>query len=335
MQERPLVTITNPADRGRPADVLDADDPAPGNPQRLVVAAGVVLALLAGVSGVDGLRERRAADAEERRLQTILQVELTDRFGSFQTTDFDGGTQEAVLSRALGLRNTGPRPVVVESVAVDGLRLVGGEVEVAPGQEERLLVQHRLPCSPAPAATSASLSVLLGVRTGAGTREQALLLDPEMTAYGEDARRACGIVPPGEAVQLFSEPGGRAVDGVLDVSLRIASFGARTTRLLDLQAGNGRTAELLDDTGRGVALPLEIEPRLPDGGVVEQPFRLRLRVVDCAVVDASDSQPYESGSAFTLSYVVADDSEPEGAGATTTVLYDANPVRDLVADACP
>ena len=329
------MTITNPADPRRPADVLDADDPAPGSPKRLVVAAGVVLALLAGVSGVDELRERRAADAEERRLQAVLQVELTDRFGLLQATDYDGGTQEAVLSRALGLRNTGPRPVVVESVAVDGLRLVGGPVEVAPGQEERLLVQQRLPCSPEPGSTSTGLAVQLGVRTGAGTREQELLLDQEMTAYGEDARRACGIVPPGEAVQLFSEPGGRAVDGVLDVPLRIGSFGARTTRLLDLQAGNGLTAELLDDTGRRVDLPLEIEPRLPNGSMLEQPFRLRLRVVDCTRVDASDSQSYEPGSAFTLSYVVADDTEPEGSGGTTTVLYDANPVRDLVADACP
>ncbi len=335
MQERPLVTISNPADPRRPADVLDADDPAPGNPKRLVVVVGVVLALLAGVSGVDELRERRAADAEERRLQAVLQVQLTDRFGLLQATDFDGRTQEAVLSRALGLRNSGPRPVVVASAAVDGLRLVGGPVEIAPGQEERLLLQQRLPCSPEPGSASTGLAVLFGIRTGAGMQELERLLDEELTAYGEDARRACGLVPPGEAVQLFSEPGGPPVDGVLDVPLSIANFGARTTQLLDLQAGNGLTAELLDDTGGRVSLPLEIGPRLPDGSTVQRPFRLRLRVVDCARVDASDTQSYEFGSAFTLSYVVADDTEPEGAGTTTTVLYDAEPVRDLVADACP
>ncbi len=335
MQERPQVTITNPADPRRPADVLDGDDPAPGSPKRLIVAAVVVLALLAGVSGVDELRDRRAANAEERRLQAVLQVELTDRFGSFQGTDYDGGTQEAVLSRALGLRNTGPRPVVVESVAVDGLRLVGGDVEVAPGREERLLVQQRLPCSPAPVSTSTSLSVLLGVRTGAGLQEQELLLDEEVTASGGDARRACGIVPAGEALQLFFVIGGRVQDGALDVPLRAANYGARDVRLLDVRAGSGLTAELLDDTGHAVPLPLEFAGRGPDGGVPERPLLLRLRVVDCALVDASDMESYQPDSAFSVSYVAADDVEPQGAGAATTVLYDANAVRDLVAEACP
>ena len=309
MQERPQVTITNPA-----------------------VA---VLALLAGLSGADELRERRAADAEERRPQAVLQLKLTDRFGSLQTTDYDSGRQEAVLSRALGIRNTGPRPVVVESVAVGGLRLAGGDVAVAPGREERLLVQQRLPCLPQPGSASNSLSVLLGVRTGAGLQEQELLLGDEVTASGEDARRACGIVPAGEALQLFFVIGGRVQDGALDVPMRAVNYGARDVRLLDVRAGSGLTAEILDGAGPPVPLPLELAGRAPDGSVLERALLLRLRVVDCALVDASDTESYQPDSAFSVSYVAADDVEPKGAGAATTVLYDANAVRDLVAEACP
>ena len=335
MQERPQVRITNPAAPPRPADVLDADDPTPGSPTRLVVAAGVVLALLAVLSGVDELRERRAVDAEERRLQALLEVKLTDRFEAFQGAEFDGSSQEAVLTRSLGLRNTGPRPVVVESAAVDGLRLLGGEVEVAPGGEERLLLEQRLPCSPAPDDTSTSLAVRLGIRTGSGLQELELLLAEQATAYGGQARQACGIVPAVEAVQVFPGPGSRVVDGVLDVPLRIANYGARATRLLEIRGGAGLSSELLDDAGRPVALPLELEPRRPDGGADEQPVRLRLRVTDCGLVDASDTQSYGPGSAFTITYLPADDLEPRGAGSATAAVFEHNQVYDLVAASCP
>ena len=142
-------------------------------------------------------------------------------------------------------------------------------------------------------------------------------------------------MPAGEALQLFFVIGGRVQDGVLDVPLRVVNYGVRDVRLLDVRAGSGLAAELLDDTGHAVPLPLELAGRGPDGSAVERQLLLRLRVVDCALVDASDMESYQPDSAFSVSYVAADDVEPQGAGAATTVLYDANAVRDLVAEACP
>lgn len=335
MQERPQVTITNPADPVRPADVLGSDDPPPGSPKPRGVAVGVVLALLAGVFGVGELRERRAADAEERRLQAVVAVELANTDEAYQATDFDGVAQEAVLRRTLRLRNTGPRPVVVESAEVDGLRLVGGEVEVAPGAEQPLLLEQRVPCAPDLGSTATGLAVRLAVRTGSGLQERELRLREDESAYGEDARWTCGNLTAVESVQLFPETGGNVVDGGLDLPVRLANYGVREARLLDVQGGSGLTAELLDDRRRPLALPLVLNARGADGSVRERPLLLRLRVEDCRLVDASDSQSFEAGSAFSISYLAGDEREPAGDGSVTTTLFDPNPVYDLLAEVCP
>lgn len=313
---------------------MDADDPAPGSPARLFLAgAGGVLVLLAAVAGLDELRERRAAQ-EERRLQAVVQVEATYRFGGHQTGAYDGSRQEAVLSRAIGLRNSGPRPVVVESAVVDGLRLLE-PVEVAPGREERLRLVQRVPCRPDPAVADVRLDLRLGLRTGAGLEQRVLPLAQDVLAYAGEARRVCGLVPAGEAVQLYAVLGAQPVDGALDVPVRVSSSGARPARIVSLRAGSGMSVELLDPQGRRVPLPLEVEPRAPDGTTQGRSYLLRLRVDDCRLVDASDSQSFQPASAFSLSYLPADEREPAGAGTVTTVLVDPEPVRDLLAGACP
>lgn len=59
-------------------------------------------------------------------------------------------------------------PVIVETAEVDGLRLLGDAVELAPDAEQQLLLEHRVPCAPEPGITSTSLALRPGVRTGSG-----------------------------------------------------------------------------------------------------------------------------------------------------------------------
>ena len=77
--------------------------------------------------------------------------------------------------------------------------------------------------------------------------------------------------------------------------------------------------------------------RLYDAIVAATPldYDARIRVADCALVEAADSESFEPGSAWNILYVPADAAEPTGAGESWTSMFDKNPVYDLLAEACP
>jgi hypothetical protein len=132
-----------------------------------VVAGLVLVLLLVLVRGGIEIRERRAAEQEERRLQALVELETTPRFIGQGRRDIDPESRLGVVERAVGVRNNGPRDITVTAASLGDLRLVE-EVVVPAGQDARLLLGWRGACAPRPALLAASDVIELEVRTQAG-----------------------------------------------------------------------------------------------------------------------------------------------------------------------
>jgi hypothetical protein len=268
----PQVTITDPAHRARPADLLEAE------PTRLargwLLAAGALL--VAGAVVVVGLevRERRATAAEERRLEAIVDVSVQAEGGG---SSYDLESRRATLENRLLLLNAGPRDLVVVGASVGEYELVPAEVRVPSGGSAPLLLERSVLCStttPPPVTPSGDLALQLRTRTGSRIVEV-----PFALPVGRDeAARACGFVPLEEAVFLeifgLPRPGGLAFE--------VTTRSVRPVELLALDVGPGLGGELRDPDGSAVALPLAL-PTGSGPSVVGSSLTLQLEVTDCAV----------------------------------------------------
>ena len=333
MEQRPRVTVHDPGAPDGPVDVLG--DEQPRSLRRPLLAAAVVLALLGGTSAVGEVRDRRAAAAQERRLQAVLDLELQLRVEPFLGTSFDAAARAAVLQRPVGLRNTGPRPVTVVSAAVDGLRALHGEQVVPAGGELVLDLQQRVPCSPKPPLERSGGPLQLQVRTGAGLRRVSLPL-PEESRPGEDsARTACGHLPVEQAV-LTTLVQATELDGEVAVEALLENVSVAPVRVLEVRAGSGLSFSLEDDDGLALTLPLPLPPRQPDGRTTSVPVRLVARVTDCAAVRTDVLRSFAEGALDTVTVRAGDDEVPQGlAGGSTSLVEDPTLLLELVARTCP
>lgn len=274
----PRVTVHDPSRAARPLDLLesgDADSPRP-NPltrRRIRLLAGVLLLVALGAAGLE-LRDRRAAAAEERRLAGIVDLSLEPRGAS---TGYDPVTGRATLELQVRLANDGPRDVTVERGGMGSYRLVQRAIRVRPGSFAALTLRKDLTCSPDVPPPAESLRALeLALRTAAGPRQVSLPL----TAYEDDAARACGFYEPAEAVQAFVS-GIDGSDGRLVLALDLFSRSVRALALVGVQAGPGLAVRVSGRGDRDGTLPLTFPIGTPGGGVAV-PLDAQLVVTDCA-----------------------------------------------------
>ena len=209
VQEPARVTIVNPArPEQEPGDVLGDDSP---RSRHRLYAVLVLIALLIGWRGVDTALERRAAAAQERRLQAVVDLQLIVRgVGSENRSPADIATVE----RQLGFRNVGPRPVEVLSASVGSLTFEGSS-SVEPGRDLALSLGRSLSCAQRPADEPVDQTVQVSVRRADGTEvKRRLPLPPD--AFVSDPgllRRVCGYLEPFDAGMVVGSGTVRLDDG--------------------------------------------------------------------------------------------------------------------------
>jgi hypothetical protein len=317
----PEVTVRDPSRPARPADVLvsgeDEPRPSPFTPRRLR-AAGALLAVAAAAVGVVELRERRAAAAEERRLDRVLELAVEPRGSG---SSYDPATGAAELDLQLSLRNTGPRDVVVERGAVGEYVLVQDVVQVSAGGDAPLLLRRTVVCSPTSPPQAAPLDVLrLDLRTAAGPRQLELPLVQGLVR--DEAARACGFVPLEEAVDV------RLLDLVrqresVQLSLDLSSRSLEPVALAAVDAGPGLRAELTLVENGSTDLPLALPPDRRDGTRRGTSMEVRVTVVDCALARTARPQ---------VELQVVDEAQRV---AQVSFDYDPAFLGTLLSDACP
>lgn len=321
MQERPQVTITDPARPEAAVDVLDSGpEPAPLLTRRRVVGALTAAAVLAGVSGLVELRERRALAAEERRLASEVSLSLPAGGSSGSSTiDSSGGAMQAQLL----VHNDGPRDVEVVGARVAGFTLLQG-VPLPAGQTRQLTLGQPVRCEdgePGPLGLDQPLQ--LDVRTGAGTTTTTdlPLLEPP---FGEsDAARLCGYVPLVEAV-FIANLQSQQQDGLLRIDVEIGNASRFPVEVVRLLVGPGLEGSLLAaDGAAAVRLPTTLPPS-PAGGFTTVPYEVEVRVVDCALAQGQPS------SLFGL-----DVRDADGVTAETVFGYDPELLAELLDASCP
>lgn len=324
----PVVSVRDPRRPERPADVLVAgDDKPPLDPavrRRRLRIGGAALLVGALVVGGAELRERRAATAEERRLDAIVRVTAEPQGDS---ASYDPTSRVARLESHVLLRNGGPRDLLVVGATLGGYELVQPEVRVPAGRDATLLLQRSVGCSstePAPAAADAPL--VLELRTGSGPRAAEVALPFDVSA----AARACGFMPVEEAVR-FSLVGWEQGGTVLELDLEVSSESVRPVDLVAVQAGPGLDAVLTSGPGGAPrALPIRLPQRT--GSLIEvRRMAVQLRVTDCAVA-AGVGVSGGDGAGPQLSLQVRDAAGDE---ATIGSLYPPVLLGGLLAETCP
>lgn len=324
------MTVRDPRRPAAPADVVGDDSPR--STRRPLLAAALALLLLAGASGAAELRERRAAEARERQLQDVVDLELTARFTGEVLRRSSGDRAE--VERAVGVRNTGPRPLRLTAATLGMLRL-SDEVVLAPGQEDRLLLVQQVDCRREPALLPEASVLQLEVRTAGGARRSVELpLTPEDPGPQPDqARRACGYLEVYEAARLELEP--LSLDGDrLTVRAVAVNAGRSVVTLEQLRPGDGLALDVLGADGAPLALPVEVAAAGPSGEPFQLPLVLSLRVSSCDRVQAGDLMSFEPGSAGALTSVFSTEQDRTLEGGGTSLLPDLPSLTELLEASC-
>lgn len=340
MQEPPRVTITDPS-RPDPGPVDELDEERPRS-RRGLYAVLAVLVLLAAARGVDTVRDRRAAAAEERRLSAVVELELTMR-SSGGREQRDRATDTATVERTVSLRNSGPRPVAVLGATVGPLVFAGSAV-VQPGREVELALQHEVNCSTRPQPTDPVTTMVVELRTAGGelVEREVPLLEELFLSDPDQLRRACGYLAPQEAASVFPDGSTQLVDDAVLVDLFFGNGGRDPVELQRVGGGAGMRAELVDAAGRAVPLPLLLPPDSALGSVAGEELlpgvQLRLTVVDCdaVILFDPDSDVFDIDSAGGLSTLFGVPGQPADPMDTGfTVLEARQVVLDLLERSCP
>ena len=291
------MTITDPSrPELRPADELDAEQP---RSRRGLYAAVVALLLLAGLRVGDAVRDRRATAQEEQRLASAVELEVTDRFAGGSSSSLPGDRATVVVD--VGLRNAGPRDLVVLSAAYGPLSQ-SGERALAAGRELPFALTTDLDCSEPPPLLRPRPLVLL-VRTSGGDEVPRELPAPQLSVDDRALLRACRYLETYEAASAFPVDSFLA-DDALVLDLEVSNAGRAPLQLTAVGVGTGLSAELLADDGSPLPLPLD----LPAGaGPEPRPVSVRalVRVEDCSAVRrTSDPDLMEGGDAaiFTTDF---------------------------------
>lgn len=312
---RPPVTVHDPA--AAPAgDVLDSGPPLVSR-RATVVGAALVLAVALVAGGLE-LRERRAAEAQERRLDAAVELSLLDETAASSSASPGGGSLQVQLE----VRNDGPRPVGLSGAAWAGYALLR-PVDLPAGSSRTIALQQEVDCGPGrPALLAVEEDVQLQVRTAATTRTVALPL-PAPVVRPTEAQRVCGFVPLEEALLVTTERQARVGE---ELVLRLDLFvdGGSPVELLSLDTGPGLAAALRTGGGaEAVALPTLLRPAL--GTFVATTYEAVLTVVDCAAAGAPDASV-----GLTLRT-----GDREGGTAELGLGYEPSLLVDLVSASCP
>ena len=270
------MTVSDPA---RPADLLVSGDeeprPSPFTRRRLQAVAALALVGALAAGAVE-LRERRAAAAEQRRLDRVLDLRVEPEG---DLSSYDEGSGVATLDLQLRLHNDGPRDLVVERGTAGSYVLVQTAVEVTAGGEAPLQLRREVTCTPTAPPPRVSLPALsLELRTAAGPRQVALPLDEDL--LGDEAARVCGFVPLEEAVEVELLGAARPA-GALELALELASRSIEAVSLAAVDAGPGLRVSVRESSGGPVSLPLRLPPRPGFGSRQTTSLEVRLEVTDC------------------------------------------------------
>lgn len=315
------MTVHDPARPDASPDLLDSGpEPAPLLTRRRVVASLTAAAVLAGVSGLVELRERRQAAAEERRLAAEVSLSLPAE-GSSGGATYDGSGGE--LQVDLLVRNDGPRDVELVGARTSGFSLVTDVVRLPAGQVRQLDLRQQFTCQGGRPAPLQPGPVQVDVRTGGGATST-VELPLQQPPFGlDEPARMCGWVPVQEAVHVGVLEGRQDADLLrLDLDLSNASrFPLQVVRLL---TGPGLSARLLAGGGGGeVPLPQTLASA-QGAGWSSTAYEVELRVVDCALARQQD--------VGTVGVQVRD---REGATAESLADYEPRLLSGLLSASCP
>jgi hypothetical protein len=309
---RPPVTVRDPS-RGTVAAQLD-EPPTGTSPPRRRAVAGALLLLVALVAGAFELRDRRAAQVQERRDagQVLLHA---DAEGASARHEPRKGTSD--MGFAVRLRNDGRREVTVVEGQLAGFTL-RSEVALAAGAEARLLLRRTVPCPPSPLAVEDRAGVLaLTVRTQGGLRQVDVPLTFPVT--DEMLAQGCGYGPAAKQVALS------LADAALDRGALRLVLDVRTSSLRPVQVQAVLVGRGLRAAGLGID-PLDLP--VPEPGSSERTrLDVRLGVSDCA-----DARETAAAGQSTVTLAMTDEVLNVFA---KTVAYDPSLLRSLVASSCP
>ena len=329
------MTIVDPArPEQEPGDVLSDDSPRSRHGLYVVL---VLIALLIGWRGVDMALERRAAAAQERRLQAVVDLQLISRGG--RGSENRSPADIATVERQLGLRNAGPRPVEVLSASVGSLTFEGSS-SVEPGRDLALSLGRSQSCAQRPADEPDEQAVQVSVRRADGIEvKRRLPLPPDaFVSDPELLRRVCGYLEPFEAGMIVGSGTVRLDDGSLLVDLLVANAGRAPLVLVGLSGGSGMGVSLHTVQGRPAALPVEVAPGEGSGDRPPLAVTVRLRVDDCSAVTPPDlsTGTFEESSAATLvTSFAAPGNKPNPAHRVWMSLEQPQAVADLLQLTCP
>ena len=220
----------------------------------------LALAAAAGFAAAATLADLRTQTLAESDAGTLsLEVRTPEDTSVFDLAELpDGRLASAIV---LQLTNSGPRPVALRSVELVGTAYTADDVagrRVSPGGQTRVALLRPVDCDD-PEPTGGTTTVLVRALTDAGEREQRLhaALDPWLMS-GELGRRACGDIPPTEALSA-AETSSRFDDGglLLELELRNESADVLTLRAVR-PATEGIALELLTEDGAPLHLPLRV-----------------------------------------------------------------------------
>jgi hypothetical protein len=296
-----------------------------------------LVVLLLGVLGVDDLRERRAAAAQERRLQAVVEVELTThQSGGSETRDAD---DVAEVVRRLGLRNTGPRPVEVLSASYGTLTLEGTR-RADPGQNLVLSLGRRLSCAQRPAQEPVEQAVRLSVRAADGTVVERELPVPA-EAYSSDPallQRACGYLEPYEGGMAIPTGIARLDGDALQLDLLVGNLTRAPLELADLGAGSGMALTLASVDGRPSRMPVVVPPGAgsSNGDLPMLAVTVQLRVQDCSAVVPPDltGQRDETSAEVIATGFARPGTQPDPGYRSSMPLQEPQDVADLLRLSC-
>lgn len=239
-----------------------------------------------------------------------------------------------MLRWSYGLRNTGPRALVVVRASLGPL-VSDREVEVPAGEDVRLLLRLALRCDSPPALGPARALVELTVRTaGGGERTVQLPGDLGRDDLARAGDRACGYPDVGEAV---AQDLGTAAVGPrrLVVPVTYTNTGRRPASLLRVVGGSGMQVRVQDSSGRSQRLPSPLPPASDMRTGPPLPLLLEVTVTDCGALVVLGAPGTGQDVPTALSATVADLSDPGPQG--QRVLQGDLPntaVRELLADVC-
>lgn len=308
----PQVTVSDPARPRPPVDLLEVEPRRVGR-RTLTAGAAAAAAVVLLVAGLE-VREDRAAAAQERRLQAVVDLEVQIEGAS---SVYDPGTRAARLESRLRVVNDGPRDHVVEEGSLGAFRLVRAGIPVRAGRSTSLVLGASVPCTSRRPAEPASGPLVLRLEGG---RTVELPVDD---AVGPDAAaRACGFIPL-EEVGFLGVLGASRAPGALELAVDLGTQAVRAVEVTALRVGPGLRGELRRGDGTPVTFPLPL-PTGDGPGFVTQGYTLRIEVTDCAAARAGAGSP-----SIGLSLRAAD-----GETAKVETLYDLDQLADLLRDAC-